>query len=440
MILREALRSLKNSGSKAVFYVLTFFLTTALMFAYFNMEYAVTSGKTEIYLNSAGLGDLAQMIEKGNAGNLMLVFIVVMCAVDLFYCNSFYVKNKAQELGVRLICGATYIQLAMYLLIQTLVMLAVAIPFGILCGYGLIALINTLLANAGETVQVAVSGYAVAEFVSTILFILLWTLMLNCSFAYKSGAVLLSGGNIAVMKDKSSYGLMGKKIFRLLVSAAAFIIALLPLFMLFNGTGALAVGMAIGSWGLSRVLTEILPPFLTWLNRKKGTADTVRMTAVGFLRRDIMFSNAAVCLLLCDLLVVISMLFSRENTRLEYLLVLMTYICISILQSMTVMFRLETDLSSRGDEYVILSQVGTSEEDRKKITRGEILRFYGLVFLLVVIYGGMAMFALCRDSLASTSQILLLSAAALVPVIISGVLTLIYYRQVAAAGDVLKSR
>ena len=106
MIFKEALRSLKNSRSKAIFFALTFFITTALLFVYFNMaEAAGTEG--EVYVSDNNLADIIQLLSKGNISNLMMVFVVIMCSIDLFFANDFFVKNKAKELAVRLICGAT---------------------------------------------------------------------------------------------------------------------------------------------------------------------------------------------------------------------------------------------------------------------------------------------------------------------------------------------
>ena len=142
------------------------------------------------------------------------------------------------------------------------------------------------------------------------------------------------------------------------------------------------------------------------------------------------FLITALFLLICDLLVVMTMLFSRQYSTLEYLLVIVTYVSIAILQSLTIMFRLETDLSGRMHDYHILSQVGVSEAEKNKIMHSEVSKFYLLILALVIIYAGTAFFSLYRSGQASTSQILFLSAAAILPLIVTDVLTRIYYGQV----------
>lgn len=429
MIFKEALRSLKNSRSKAIFFALTFYITTALLFVYFNMAEAAGT-EAEIYVSSNNLADIAQLLSKGNISNLMMVFVVIMCAIDLFFCNDFFVKNKAKELAVRLICGATYIQMAMYLLIQTLVLLAVSIPLGILSGYGLLAVLNMILASQNAGMVVGISSFAMVEFVSVMVFIVGMITLLNCSFAFKSGAVLLAGGNMAAMKKEGGFGVTNTKFFQAVLNLIGIIAALFPLYGFFKGESGLAVMAVIACVGLERTLSYVLLPALTSHNRKKGTSDTVRAAANGFLRRDIQFSKMTVYLLIADLMVMLSMLFARENTAVEQLLIIFSYIAIAILQSMTVMFRLETDLSSRGKEYQILAQIGTETGMRHKIMHQEMRKFYLFVLALCVIYIGMALVSVSIKGSAAGSEIAVLAFSVLIPILVVWTISEIYYRSI----------
>ncbi len=429
MIFKEALRSLKNSRSKAVFFALTFFITTALLFVYFNMAEAVPH-KDEVFVSDNNLADMLQLLSKGNASNLMMVFVVIMCAIDLFFTNDFFVKNKSKEIAVRMICGATYLQLAGYLLIQMLILLAVSIPPGILAGYGLLRVFEAVLVKGGADVALKISSFAIVEFVTVMLFIIGVITMLNSSFAYKSGAVLLAGGNIGAMKKEGGYGLTNTKVFQYLLNLIGIGAAVLPLYGFFKSNGGLAVMMVIACVGLERTISNVLLPALTRYNRKKGTADTVETAANGFLRRDLQFTKITIFLLIGDLMVMLSMLTGRENSAVEKLMIIFTYIAISILQSMTVMFRLETDLSSRTREYFILGQLGTDEKMRGAIMNREIRRFYLFVGLLCVIYLGTALVSIYLSKGAALSELILLGVSALVPLAVMGFITIVFYRNV----------
>ena len=429
MIFKEALRSLRNSMSKAVFFALTFYITTALLFVYFNMAEAASTGP-EVYVTNNNLADIIELLSKGNISNLMMVFVVVMCAIDLFFCNDFFVKNKAKELAVRLICGATYIQMAMYLLIQTVLLMLVSVPLGIGTGYLMLGGLNAILAKSGADIVVGISSFALVEFWMVMLFVISVITLLNCSFAYKSGAVLLSGGNIAAMKKKGGYGVTNTKIFQLLLNLAGIIAALFPLYGFFKGSGGLAIMALIGCVGLDRTINYVLLPALTAYNRKRGTADTVKAAANGFVRRDVQFSKITVYLLIADLMVMMSMLFARENSPVEKLLIIFSYIAIAILQSLTIMFRLETDLSSRGKEFAILSQIGTETGMRHKIMHTELRRYYLFVLLLVVIYVGMALVSAAFTGGATIGEVSLLGASVIIPLIAVWLITVLYYQTI----------
>ena len=116
MIITDAIRSLKNSMAKAVFYWLTFVLTSLFIFLFFNISMSESLGFTWVENNN-------------DTVTTVTVFVIAVCLIIIFFANDFFVKNKAKELAIRLVCGATFMQLAQYLLVQTFVLLLIALPF-----------------------------------------------------------------------------------------------------------------------------------------------------------------------------------------------------------------------------------------------------------------------------------------------------------------------
>ncbi len=430
MIVKDALRSLKDSGSKAVFYWLTFYLTSALMFLFFNMAESATHGETEFYLTD-NLADLTKYLTQGNMGNLMMVFVVIMCSIDLVYANDFYVKNKTKELAVRMISGATFTQLAAYLLIQTLLLLLIAIPLGILSGLILIPVFNRILASAGSELFIEIQSYGLLQYFSVTGFIVCLTTVLNMSFAYKSTAILMLNGNIESMNSSGKTFVTEKtKAFDLIVSILALGLYILPVFLYYRGTSGMALYTLMGCFALERVLTGLFMPALTKLIRRRKLKDPADALAYGFLRKDIQVTRSTVYLFLVDTTVLVSMMFTRNNTPIERMLVMTSYVVISILQAMTMMFRLETELYSRNRDYRIMDQVGVSGEKRKKVCRKEILLYYGFVLAVTLIYMGNIAGALIISKSLSAGYAAVLIAIAAVPLIIAGILAEIYYRSV----------
>ena len=424
-MMQEAVRSLRNGRAKALFFGLTFFLTTALLFSYFHMAEAVSDGKPEVYVNAYQLADLMLLMMRGDAANLMMAFIVIMCAVDLVFCNDFFVRNKAKELGVRLMCGATYTKMAGYLLIQTGILMGIAIPPGMLAGYLILRLMGAALG-----IVIPLSGFAWMEFIVVMIMIIFWTTALNCSFAYRSGAALLAGGNMnALLKKENPYGIRKTKVMELIRNFLGILAALVPLVLFFFGGGALAVGMVIGCVGLDRVLTHAVAPALTKYNRAHGTKTTCSAVANGFLRRDILFSRLTVYLYLADIVILLSM-YLRENTPLEASLVRISYVCICILQALTILFRLAMDLSGRQKEYHILAQIGVPDELPERIIRREMMQYHIFLFALTAVYGGTAIYVLLHGGYLGPGDAVFAAGTMLVPVIVIFVILYRYYMRV----------
>ncbi len=428
MIGKDAIRSLKASKSKALFYCLTFYLTSVLMFLFFNMAESATQGMAEIYVTN-NMVDLTKYILNGNMGNIMMVFVVVMCSIDIVFTNDFYVRTKAKELAIRLISGATYTQLLLYLLIQTFMMLAVAIPLGVLTGLALIPMINRILISQGSDFLITIQSFAIVEYVSITLFLVFWTTVLNASFAYKSGAVLMLSDNIKTGANKEKLmGFYSSPFTRFIAKIFWVFVALLPILFSNNGTGGIAVFVIAGCVGLDHVLKDILLPLFSRYNRKKRMNKPVAAFANGFLRQDILVSGITLYLLVADVVVLIAMMFTRNDTPLERMLVWISFIFIVILQSMAIMFRLETELSSRTKEFQILDQTGFEQMQIQKLMRREITMFYGFVLFVALFYLSAVYYALVRAKLFTIMNAVWITGMLVVSLMGVYLLTLSFYR------------
>ena len=176
MIIKDAIRSLRNNFGKALFYWLTFVLTSMFIFIFFNISMSDAVGVT--FIN-----------DKGSFATTLTVFVITICMIIIFFANDFFVKNKARDLAVRLVCGATYMQLAEYLLVQTFILLAIAIPAGILLALIAIPILNGIIAAlAGTGLHITIRFSAVVMTTIILTTVVFWTTYLNLAFAYRNSA------------------------------------------------------------------------------------------------------------------------------------------------------------------------------------------------------------------------------------------------------------
>lgn len=141
MILRDALRSLQKDFSKAFFYLLIFVLTTMFIYLFYNI--AMSDPSVDPIKNPS------------STITYVMILVVILCSVDILFANDFYVKLKGKDLAVRLICGGRFTQIAGFLLVQTMLLLVLAVPLGIFLANCLLPLVNAMMSSVDQSFAVS---------------------------------------------------------------------------------------------------------------------------------------------------------------------------------------------------------------------------------------------------------------------------------------------
>ena len=98
-------------------------------------------------------------------------------------------------------------------------------------------------------------------------------------------------------------------------------------------------------------MKHILGP---WLNKvlKDDYTDQPRLLAVlGFFRTDILIMKNNIILFIVSSVLLASILVSQQREPMEVLLTLLSYVVMSILLSLAIMFKYSTELSTRGKYF-----------------------------------------------------------------------------------------
>ena len=414
MIVQDAIRSLKNNFGKAFFYWLTFVLTAMFIFIFFNISMSDAVGVT--FIN-----------DSGSFATTLTVFVIAVCMVIIFFANDFFVKNKARDLAVRLICGAKYMQLAGYLLVQTFILLLIAIPAGIFLALFLIPVLNGLIALlSSEAFHIAIRFRAVVMTAIILVSVVFWTTYLNLAFAYRNSASSLL--NERKVKIKFEFAaLENMKISGRILQIVSAFLFLFPL-VLFITAPQNSIGWTVmGMVGFLGCMKHILGP---WLNKllKHDLTDRPQMLAVlGFFRTDIQILRSSIILFTVTSTLLASVLVSRQMEPMEVLLTLLSYAVMSILLSLAIMFRYSTELSQRGRYFKSLSHLGYTGGDIRKIKRQEVTLFYIYVFVILGLYLGMMFLGLILKGMLAVSYAGILSLFVVIPLIVCWGATLYYY-------------
>ena len=415
MNFREALRALKNDPGRAFFYWLTFVLTTMFVFLFLNIAMSKQIGVT--FLNTSNT-DIPT--------NLALILIII-CIIEILFANDFYVRSKSKDLAVRLISGATYLQLASYLLSQTFILLAIAIPAGITASLFLIPVINVVShAISASAFTVTITANAVFVTAGILVGVIFWATFLNLGFAYRHTAAQLL--NVQQMKTNSEPLFPSQNVNPTFRKVFFALLTIIPVILFYANPGAVMASALIGIAGISGCLTRILIPFMTDYIDQKKTDDPFIVSALGFLRTDIKLLKWNILLLLITSIFLVSILLTASVIR-EILLILLSYIVMNVLLSLAVMFRFASELQGRYRNFRTLEHLGFTSKELEKIVSIEVYGLYGIILAVVLLYICNIFAALIINAMLSLRNAVLLTLFFVLPLLMCCLITRLYYRR-----------
>ena len=429
MIFRDAMRSLKDDPAHTFFYLLTFFITTMFMFLFFNIAECEMAVNQDIIM--ADLGNAGEYMANGDIANVLSIYVVVLCCVDIIFANRFFIRNKAPELAVRMICGAAFTQMTAYLFLQTTVLLLIALPLGILAGAALIPVLNRILAvYLSSPFTVTITSGAIVKFTAILVTVLFWTTTLNLSYVYQNEASkILNGMGEETDKEGSAFGSLLKKIPGFLKGIAGIVLFLLPLSEFIKAPGSAALWVIVGMLGLEMMVSNALLPGITKVMKKKALKMPVKAVVLGLLRDDFTKMKITLYLFIGNAVLLTALLVSRMDNAIAQLLILVTYAVMNFLQAMTIMFHLQTLLSSRNNEFHVLDQLGFSKKQCFSAIRKEMIWFHVLVGGTALLYMAVLLTALVTRGVFTAVSSFLMILVMLVPLLIAGIISFFIYRK-----------
>ena len=436
MIIKDAVRSLRNSMAKAVFYWLTFVLTSMFVFLFFNISMSESLGFTWVDNNN-------------DTVTVVTVFVVAICLIIIFFANDFFIKNKAKELAVRLVCGATFLQLAAYLLVQTFILLLVAIPFGIIGAVLLVPVLNAIISSLlHSSFVIGIYPSAVGTTMIILGAVVFWTTYLNLSFAYRNSASMLMNerrlinplSGVSMIDDnimlterekeekkkererRKQAGARTRKI----VSIVLFVLPLIIFYVNPDMTLAFAL---IGMFGFYIGVPNVIVPLINRLTMEKKTSDPQVVATLGFVRTDLTILRSNIILFLVCAVLLISVLLGRNTTDLEMMLSLLSYVVMNVLLSMAIMFRFSTDVYSRKKYFMTLDQIGYVKEEREKIIFREVSILYLSILAVALLYLVNIFISMILHGELTLGYAALLILFIVIPMAICYGISIIYYRK-----------
>lgn len=422
MIFKEAMRSLKHDQARAFFYWLTLMLTTTFMYLYFNIAMDESIGMS--------LGESSD-----NIITIVTLISVLICCADIFFANDYYVKSKAKDLAVRLVSGATYMHIAGYLLIQTSLLMLLAIPFGVLIARFLMTPLNIIVANVLPQGTHIIEPVARGEIYTyaVLAFIVIWIIVMNLSFTYLNSAASLINQRNASRREKGSMFYL-KSIPNWLRQIFWLFLFLAPIYTFYVNRSSIVLFACIGMVGFNGILRWIIRPIITRVI-STGKSEPRRIAYLGFMREDLQLMKFAMYLLLVSVIIMASILVTNQSNPMVKVMITMSYIFLSVLQAMALMFRYSTVLAERKRHFNSLARIGYTLKQLKTITRKEVFGYYGSVLLISLLYLVNIYISLVHAGTMTAGFAVALILIVAIPLFVCAAGSLVYYRNLVLSND-----
>lgn len=412
-IIKLALISLKKDMSKSIFYFLTFFLTTIFIFSFFNLTFNPYAGI------NLGKDDTTLVTP-------IAVFVIVIAMLCVFLANNFYVSHKGKEISIILMSGASIYQLGFYLFIQVFIIMLTAIPLGILVGYLLIPIINSIflitfnyhgkgfyLANETLLATLSIVGFEV-----------LWCSMLNLGYCVRStiNTMLHEENKIDLSGLKAPQ--FSKKLFLVLYFLPAII------FWFIKDSASYMFIALFGVVGVFGIVKQVLPDWLKKRQSNESLENPIDLISLGFFHSDLQKVFSLVIISLMASIILTCLTVYTLNQPLVSMISLMSYLSVMILMSLTIVFKVGMELYKRKANYENLARLGFSLEQLKLIIKKEMTYFYGVILLLPLFYQVIILINLLFRNQITSYLFIIILVIQIVPIVISYLISLRLYQTI----------
>ena len=411
-ILKMAIKSLRVDFIKSLFYFMAFTLTTIFIFSFFNVAFNPASG---IHLGS----DDTSLV------TTVAVLVIVVAMMCVFLANDFYVSNKSLDISIMLMSGASVYKTGLYLFFQSLIIMALAIPLGLVISYSLLPILNIIFQNLFVYQQTIffINQEAIIATAIILGFEVGWCTLLNIGYCYRSTITGLLKENHKI----EWYGIEGKRI-----SSALYLILYLLPFILFlvneDVMGFLMISL-IGTIGVYGLIKHIIPSIIIKAQKNSSLENSKQLITLGFYKYTLQKVNVLALTMVISSMLLMSMIIYTMPTPLVSMITLISYGSVMVLLSLTILFKVAMQLVKRKQNTRYLLQLGFIKKDIKKIMLWEMCLFYGTLLLFPLAYQICILLKLLYLQQITVSLVLLLLSIQILPIISSGFICVILYHK-----------
>lgn len=410
-LIKLAFKSLKTDFIKSLFYFLSFLLTTIFIFLFFNLTFNPATG-----------------LELGRAKLITTIatFVILIAMLCVFMANDFYVFAKSKDISVVLMSGASVYQAGIYLLLQSIIIMMIAIPLGFVISYILVPVINgmmPLVFDYSGSIDY-ISHDALVATAIILLFEVGWCTLLNMGYCYRTSVNSLAKSNIEI--EKFSLGI--KK----LSNRMYFVLFILPmfLFLYFDDPSSYLLVAIIGIVGVYGLIKKIIPKYIEKRQNNESLENRWLLITLGNIRYDLQKVRMLVLIITIAAIILMCTTVYTIDEPLVSMITLLSYFSVMILLAITSIYKIGMELQSRKRSFMHLYHMGYVMDDLKKIINLEMIIFYGIIIVIPLLYQIIIVIKLYSIGVINLYLILIMLLIQIIPMLICMLICTVMYKRI----------
>lgn len=417
--IKFAVHMLKVDFKKSLFYCASLVFSTIVVFVFFNMTANPIYGG-DPYGQSQSFTTILSLI------------VIVIAMVTVFFANSFYLTGKTKELAIESISGGSVLTLAGYILTQNMIIMLLAIPFGITIGYFLNPLINQYLyARLGVVGNIwIVYPLGLAYTIVSLITEMVWLVLVDTGYAYRTEIKTLISAE-TTMNQKSQAPVKLPKIIYI-------VLYLFPIaFFIFKEpiASSYLVASCIGLFGISGILKGVLPRLFSNLTRNHYLDNRYKIISFGNINHSLKQATTLIQMIIISSTFLVCFMCDYFINPEQLIIIVMSYVVLTFLMAVSIVYKVIIEAALRAKGFKHLKMLGYVSAELKKIIRQEMFSLFSVIIIFPLLYFIIILIRFIQADMMTMKFALEIISFYVIVFMIAGIVSYFVYKRIVLKGS-----
>lgn len=409
--------TIKNDLKENYFYMITMTMSIAIIFVSFNIIYNEEIVPKRSYEYTI----------------LSILGVVVLSVLILFmiFANSYYLEDKYKEYGVITLSGKSTFEIFIIISVRNLIMSLVAILLGCILGY----IINPIIMRKVFqmiNIENPTSYVCTQSLAITIIMTIVECLVV---FLINSGQIYKKKIKELIIKKKSSFIPNVKRSkMKMYIYIIFYFIPLISLLLPVSRKDIAFVMLAAivtSIFGIQGVVRYVIPNALADYKNKNFITDKIKLIIISNLYTSIKRSASLVLMYIITAVVTIVVIGQYQEYSVINIFALASFIFVVVILNFTIMYKFFIEAYRRKENFEQLRLLGYSYKEISKIILTEVIAYYFIVNILVLIQITLVFLASNLAGFISIMFVLKVLVQYISITVFFGIISLVGYKKIA---------